>query len=1422
MTRLAINPFTQALRSAAARVIDGTHQDDREPVALRPGQFEVDGLGFEQRVAIAARFAAHLRLHGAGGRPGADWAGLFDADEVLLLARIAAEAQVAAQDLVRRDLEAIALPALEARCDQLAARVSQWRHALERAPGDGALTLLRAIDDMRERARAAGFLPAPGAPDGDPLPDDPSARREALRNRLDRLNGVLLRLQDLAARALPDSLQSGQHEAAASLVITFLQLMGTVQQHINRFTERHTDFYFDEVLHMRPRPARPDHAHLVLKRDPRSAIELVVPAGTRFLAGRDEAGADIVFTADTALAVSEARVARLCTLRLERDPLISPEHELGYVNRARSMVLPVADDAAPRSMAQASEASWPLLGGSEQPGGLGVADDACLGLAIASPQLLLQEGERRVQITLRLSQNALVDARIQGLVARQLAPDAPPDTLQRVLQAFIDQDRQRPPAGACTAQALAASCQALFAALPPSRRNLRGYYRCFLLQRALHSTGQGFRHAAGQLFAHWLLSHRKRLDDPGQPGESAEPDDWLSPADHRALKLAAAKALAPVAETWDGGVLRSPRAGLIEADDGQEDEAGPGIGDPLSFLLGPPDLVPDRDLVFARLFTGLFAVRYSGPNGWNEVANAHVVRPDDGNAPGSARLQLRFRLGRAEPPVVACTEAAHGSAWAGAPPVVQLRLKAFGGLYPHSMLESALLLDIQLAVQVRGLRQLSLQNQLGRLDPSKPFHPFGPLPTRGAYLVVGSPEVARKALTGLSLQLQWGGLPADAAGMVAQYEGYPAEIDNRSFGVSLSVLRDAQWQPQTDTPHIVPLFQADAAVGPLEPTSELPFDSSLLRHQVQPVDGEALAAHYDLSARHGFVRVQLLRPDSAFGHADYPHLLTQVVTTNARHRRQLPLPRPPYTPLLEGLSLDYSAERLIALGTPSVASGAAAGAVHDMQTTQAADRVYHLHPFGVKQVHPLPEAMACHLLPRHRHDGHLFIGVQSPRRPGRLSLLFDLNEEAAVVRQGPMPPLSWSVLVGDTWCALPPRHLLSDSTHGMLGSGIVELDLPEAIDEAHCVMPDGLYWLALAADEGFERFAGLRSVRANALRVTRQLPPPAPGAEPVVLEALPPGRIQMPSLPGLAAVAQPAPSFGARAAEDRAQMRVRTGERLRHKQRASLPWDIERLVLEQCPQVCKLKCFAAGELPDSPPGRVVVAVVASPERFNREAGRLYPRLTAIELTEIAELLRGLASPFASLVVRNAAQERVQVHCSVTLRPGVPVGATLQAIDRSIFDFLSPWCPGGLQPRFGWVVRAEDIEAHLRAQVPGVEFITGVSMLHLAESDAGYHALGDTANPPGLGLGRNAPVLQIAEGADDPLTPRIPARPLASTRPQRQARVEVRPMVPWSIAVPMLRHTIRLAPARAPQPAQNSGIADLSVGSNLIIGGIEHG
>ena len=57
MTGLAINPFNSALRAAAAWVIDGTHQADREPAALRPGQFDVDGLGFEQRVAIAARFA---------------------------------------------------------------------------------------------------------------------------------------------------------------------------------------------------------------------------------------------------------------------------------------------------------------------------------------------------------------------------------------------------------------------------------------------------------------------------------------------------------------------------------------------------------------------------------------------------------------------------------------------------------------------------------------------------------------------------------------------------------------------------------------------------------------------------------------------------------------------------------------------------------------------------------------------------------------------------------------------------------------------------------------------------------------------------------------------------------------------------------------------------------------------------------------------------------------------------------------------------------------------------------------------------------------------------------------------------------------------------------------------------------------------
>ncbi len=91
-----------------------------------------------------------------------------------------------------------------------------------------------------------------------------------------------------------------------------------------------------------------------------------------------------------------------------------------------------------------------------------------------------------------------------------------------------------------------------------------------------------------------------------------------------------------------------------------------------------------------------------------------------------------------------------------------------------------------------------------------------------------------------------------------------------------------------------------------------------------------------------------------------------------------------------------------------------------------------------------------------------------------------------------------------------------------------------------------------------------------------------------------------------------------------AYAKARTGERVRHKNRATVHWDYERLVLERFPKVFKVKCFAsmAGDTLGPRPGGVLVVVIPHPERGST-GGTRAPKMNATELERIQFDLPGL-------------------------------------------------------------------------------------------------------------------------------------------------------------------------------------------------------
>jgi hypothetical protein len=81
-----------------------------------------------------------------------------------------------------------------------------------------------------------------------------------------------------------------------------------------------------------------------------------------------------------------------------------------------------------------------------------------------------------------------------------------------------------------------------------------------------------------------------------------------------------------------------------------------------------------------------------------------------------------------------------------------------------------------------------LENDIGPVNPKKPFFPFGPMPEREANFWVGSNEVFTKQLSSLRLNIEWKNIPA--SDLKSYYSGYNLYTPNDSFTVN-STFKDA-------------------------------------------------------------------------------------------------------------------------------------------------------------------------------------------------------------------------------------------------------------------------------------------------------------------------------------------------------------------------------------------------------------------------------------------------------------------------------------------------------------------------------------------------------------------------------------------------------------------------------------------------------
>lgn len=636
-----------------------------------------------------------------------------------------------------------------------------------------------------------------------------------------------------------------------------------------------------------------------------------------------------------------------------------------------------------------------------------------------------------------------------------------------------------------------------------------------------------------------------------------------------------------------------------------------------------------------------------------------------------------------------------------------LRLLAGDQPNQHRLLKDLVVTQAYLRVAVLdepsqpGVQNLTLRNDQGPLNKNAAFLPFGAAPAKGARFYIGSREVFGKPLDQLIIQLRWSGLPDDDLGFKeynTHYRVLPGgSIEkvsgkrNSQFTASFQVLADKIWSAPFDAG--TRLFDPPGD-SKLAPDRTIEINQGIL----QNVPLAALSPTEDVlpgtQAVQGFIRLSL---EEDFGHQVYPKLIGDLSKISGAT-----FPNQPYTPTLQSISIGYTASQTIVPG---------------QQDSRGC--LYHVQPFGSEAISP---GVKAYLLPQ-APTAALYLGFAGFEPPQNLHLLFQVAEGSAastdVVRA---EDIQWHYLTDGGWRAeaLSDSEIVADTTVGLQKPGILVFQIGHDAGKQATQMPAGLFWLRASIQKDPAGAARALAIHPQVVTAVFQdnENDPAHLHKPLPANAIT-GLVDRDS--AIRKVTQPYASQGGAPAEQNDAFYTRAGERLRHKQRAVTLWDIERLCLQQFPELYEAKAIphtgldAQGFYSEFQPGQVTVVLI--PQLRNRNAvNPLQPRASAALLENARRYLQPLCTQFVgnipnALQVINPLYEPILLSFSVGFHAGYDSGYYAGVLQDALRRRLSPWAYDESEDiRFGGRVYKSQLLAFVEEQ-EYVDYVTDFKMFH---------------------------------------------------------------------------------------------------------------
>lgn len=580
------------------------------------------------------------------------------------------------------------------------------------------------------------------------------------------------------------------------------------------------------------------------------------------------------------------------------------------------------------------------------------------------------------------------------------------------------------------------------------------------------------------------------------------------------------------------------------------------------------------------------------------------------------------------------------------------------------------LVSITINIDVQNVQNVVLENDNGTLNAAKPFFPFSTQPIFGSNFNIKYNEAFTKKWNTINVDILWKNTPDS---FKEHYKAYKKSTfqtispttfaenaiasgkkatdtdlivtDNNYFKYNLAVLSNNLWQNHST---LSTLFNS---TGPFKTVFEVENGDN----------------NYT-TEKNGQLKLTLA---TSFLHNLYSKTFALAISSE---NLDVALPNEPYTPFAESLVLSYSATET----TNFVASGLKS--IEEIYTENEA-KLFHIHPFGYSEEHSFLKSNLeyvddtnSYLIPTYCKGGELFIGLENVQELQQITLLFQVLEGS----ENPLTPsftgkqkIEWSVLGNNEWRILEYSDILLNETDNLLQSGILKFNLPKEATQTNTRLPKNYTWVKAKMHKKYDVVCKITGIHAQAVLATfennsNDVSHLKTGIEAQTISKL------VQRLSNVKSVTQPYNSFGYKGEESNKDYYRRISERLRHKNRAVTMWDYEHIILQEFPELYKVKCLNhTSENSYQSPGNVTLIVI--PDTVNKNVFDIYqPRVSTATLNKVKEHIDQLNSMHVTTFVINPNYEEVTVDLKVKFKSGYDENFYSQELNTDITKFLSPW------------------------------------------------------------------------------------------------------------------------------------------------------